>query len=68
MIIIDTKTIACVIGNRVEEFYTDTQIDRILTKPLIENFKNNNVESGIESSILSSKYILNEVVKQCGGL
>ena len=63
LIIMDNKTIACVIGYRVEEFYTDTQIVNNITKPTASLFKEKLFKEGVTYCINVSKSILNEVIK-----
>ena len=63
LIIMDIKHLQVITGDRVDEVFTDTQIDKLVTKPMLSDLYNGNFELSIKNSINTSIKILNEVVK-----
>ena len=60
--IIDKRWIQVVVGNRVEENFTDTQINTMITEKIYNMFKIGKFQEGYEIDIKSSKNILDKVV------
>lgn len=63
LIIMDIKHLQVVTGDRVDEIFTDTQIDKLITRPMLKDLYKGDFELSIKNSINTSIKILNEVVK-----
>ena len=63
LIDMNKRRLQVIIGNRVEESYTDSQIHNIITSNMLKLLKENKLENSIEFGIKESIKVLNEVVK-----